>query len=397
MTAAARVAVALTVNGSPVEAAVEPRTHLADLLREELGLTGTHLGCEHGVCGACTVEIDGSPQRGCIAFAAACDGADVRTIEGLDEDPLAAALREAFAAEHALQCGYCTPGMLIAARDIVLRLPDADESAVREALAGNLCRCTGYRGIVRAVLRVLAEQRGSLHVAAPAAAPPGGTGAGLGTLAAREERARAAPGSPASESPAAPRADPRPALGAPAVRQVVDVAAPAARVWEALRDPVLVAGCVPGVELTEALPDGTVRGAFRVRLGPMGARFAGEGRVTYDDAARTARISGKGADTGGPSRVSGEARLRLLEAAPGRARLEIEAEHRLTGLLAQFSRGAVAQAVAARLAGEFARALERRLLSGVDADAPAEPVAGRSAWRALAAWLRRRLGGGGRA
>ena len=151
--------IALTVNDRDVRADVEPRTHLADFLRDKLNLTGTHLGCEHGVCGACTVEIDGVPARSCITHAGSCDGAVIRTIEGFGDDAVMAALREAFAHEHALHCGYCTPGMLVAARDIVLRLPDADEVRVREEMAGNLCRCTGYRGIVRAVLRVLAARR----------------------------------------------------------------------------------------------------------------------------------------------------------------------------------------------------------------------------------------------
>jgi len=153
--------IALTVNGKSVEASVQPRTHLADFLREHLRLTGTNLGCEHGVCGACTLMIDGAPARSCITFAVACEGADVRTIEGFDEDPLMDALREAFSAEHALQCGYCTPGMLMIARDIVTRLPAADEARVREELAGNLCRCTGYVGIVRAILSVLEQYRGA--------------------------------------------------------------------------------------------------------------------------------------------------------------------------------------------------------------------------------------------
>ena len=147
--------VAMTVNGQRVEAQVEPRTHLADFLRESQGLTGTNLGCEHGVCGACTIEIDGAPARSCIAYAVACDGASVRTIEGFDDDPVMAQLREAFTAEHALQCGYCTPGMLVTARDIVTRLPRADEERIRKELSGNLCRCTGYMGIVRAIQRVL--------------------------------------------------------------------------------------------------------------------------------------------------------------------------------------------------------------------------------------------------
>jgi carbon-monoxide dehydrogenase small subunit len=151
--------VALSVNGRRVEAEVEPRTSLADFLREREGLTGTNLGCEHGVCGACTLEIDGAPARSCIAYAVACDGAQVRTIEGFAEDRVMEALRQAFTAEHALQCGYCTPGMLVTARDIVLRLPDADEARIRLELSGNLCRCTGYVGIVRAIQRVLVARR----------------------------------------------------------------------------------------------------------------------------------------------------------------------------------------------------------------------------------------------
>ncbi|MEO8523899.1 MAG: (2Fe-2S)-binding protein [Caldimonas sp.] len=155
----------LAVNGETLAAPCEGRTHLADHLREALGLTGTHLGCEHGVCGACTVEIDGAPARSCITFAAACEGRVIRTIEGMADDAVMAQLRAAFSAEHALQCGYCTPGMLMTARDIVLRLPDADEARIRLELAGNLCRCTGYRGIVLAIARVLAERSEAAHAA----------------------------------------------------------------------------------------------------------------------------------------------------------------------------------------------------------------------------------------
>ena len=150
--------IALTVNGKALEAQVEPRTHLADFLRESQALTGTNLGCEHGVCGACTIEVDGAPARSCITYAAACDGASVRTIEGFADDPVMTELRAAFTAEHALQCGYCTPGMLVTARDIVTRLPQADEARIRKELSGNLCRCTGYMGIVRAIQRVLKAQ-----------------------------------------------------------------------------------------------------------------------------------------------------------------------------------------------------------------------------------------------
>lgn len=149
----------LQINGTPVTAEVLGRTHLADFLREDQFLTGTNLGCEHGVCGSCTIEIDGAPSRSCITFAAACEGMKIRTIEGFRDDEVMSALREAFSAEHALQCGYCTPGMLITSRDIVLRLPDADEARIRKELSGNLCRCTGYAGIVRAIESVLTSRR----------------------------------------------------------------------------------------------------------------------------------------------------------------------------------------------------------------------------------------------
>jgi carbon-monoxide dehydrogenase small subunit len=145
----------LTLNGRKVRGDVEPRTHLADFVREQQSLTGTNIGCEQGVCGACTLMMDGVPTRSCIVFAVACDGAEIRTIEDFDNDPVMAELRDAFSAEHALQCGYCTPGMLATARDIVTRLPDADDARIRHELSGNLCRCTGYVGLVRAVRRVL--------------------------------------------------------------------------------------------------------------------------------------------------------------------------------------------------------------------------------------------------
>jgi aerobic carbon-monoxide dehydrogenase small subunit len=147
--------IALTVNRRAVQVLAEPRTNLADFVREKLDLTGTHLGCEHGVCGACTVLLDGVPARSCITYAVACEGAEVTTIEGLDEDSVTTELRAAFTREHALQCGYCTPGMLVSARDLVLRLPQADERSIRVGLSGNLCRCTGYVGIVRAVQSVI--------------------------------------------------------------------------------------------------------------------------------------------------------------------------------------------------------------------------------------------------
>ncbi|NQU70821.1 MAG: (2Fe-2S)-binding protein [Rhodospirillales bacterium] len=151
--------ITITINGERISAEVEPRTSLADFLRDDQRLTGTHLGCEHGVCGACTVMVDGVPQRSCIAFAATCDGSEIRTIEDFDDDDVMGDLRDAFTAHHGLQCGYCTPGMLATARDIVTRLPDADERRIRLELSGNLCRCTGYVGIVNAIKAVLVKRK----------------------------------------------------------------------------------------------------------------------------------------------------------------------------------------------------------------------------------------------
>jgi len=155
--------VALTVNGRPETESVEPRLSFADFLRERLQLTGTHLGCETGVCGACTVLLDGVPIRSCLVFAVSLDGCEVRTIEGFDDDEVVCALRAAFSQHHALQCGFCTPGMLIMGRDIVLRLPDGGEGDIRRELSGNLCRCTGYMGIVAAIERVLHERKQKHH------------------------------------------------------------------------------------------------------------------------------------------------------------------------------------------------------------------------------------------
>ncbi len=145
----------LTVNGRQVRGHVPCRRTLADFLREDLGLTGTHLGCEHGVCGACTVELDGEPVRSCLVLAVQAEGHDVRTVEGLAlPDGTLSPLQEAFWDHHALQCGFCTPGFLMTADAFVRDHPGATEAEVREALSGNLCRCTGYQPIVEAVLEI---------------------------------------------------------------------------------------------------------------------------------------------------------------------------------------------------------------------------------------------------
>jgi carbon-monoxide dehydrogenase small subunit len=151
--------VRVEVNGTEHRADVEPRTLLSDFLRHDLGLTGTHVGCEHGVCGACTVQVDGEPARACLMFAVQADGRSVRTVEGLAPgDGELHPLQRAFHERHGLQCGFCTAGFLMALEPFVRDRPDASETEIREAIAGNLCRCTGYEGIVAAVRDVLRER-----------------------------------------------------------------------------------------------------------------------------------------------------------------------------------------------------------------------------------------------
>ena len=156
--------ISLTVNGDPVAERVEPRTTLVDFLREDLGLTGSHIGCEHGVCGACTVRVNGEIVRGCLMLAVQCDGAKVETIEGLSDSGEVTDLQLAFEQRNALQCGYCTPGMIAAAQELLLQAKNAaacpSRDEIREHLSGNYCRCTGYHAIVDAVEAVAQARAG---------------------------------------------------------------------------------------------------------------------------------------------------------------------------------------------------------------------------------------------
>jgi carbon-monoxide dehydrogenase small subunit len=151
----------LTVNGVACARAVEPRLLLTDFLRHELGLTGTHVGCEHGVCGACTVMIDGHSARACLFLAIQADGCEIRTVEGLGTPERLSALQAAFREHHALQCGFCTPGMLITALDLLATHPLATDAEIRDGLSGNLCRCTGYDNIVRAIRALVTQRNGT--------------------------------------------------------------------------------------------------------------------------------------------------------------------------------------------------------------------------------------------
>ena len=156
------IALTMTVNGERVSRTVEARRTLADFLRDDLALTGTHLGCEHGVCGACTVLLDGDAVRSCLMFAVQADGAEVTTIEGLSErNGGLTPIQSAFQEEHGLQCGYCTPGFVVSVHAFLAENPQPSDEEIREALSGNLCRCTGYQGIIAAVKRAASMETGS--------------------------------------------------------------------------------------------------------------------------------------------------------------------------------------------------------------------------------------------
>lgn len=363
--------ISLTVNGKPVTATVEPRLQLADFLREHLLLTGTHLGCEHGICGACTVEIDGQIARSCIAYAVACDGAKVRTIEGFDDDAVMARLRQAFTEKHALQCGYCTPGMLIAARDIVTRLHDPDRRRIREELSGNLCRCTGYVGIVNAVQRVLEERLESGAVPPAAKARPAvadwAASSGVSTRrpAIPEPNAAAQRVGLKTPTPAAAtiEADERKREGVlTTLRQSFPVAHPPSVVWEYFADVEKVAGCMPGARLTAPVQDNRIEGQIEIKLGPMRAAFAGKADLMRDDARHVGSIEGAGRDRLTATRAKGRVEYRLCEEREGTAtRVDVEVGFALAGPLAQFGRGGLVNDLVGRLTEQFAANLQARL------------------------------------
>ena len=403
-------AINITVNGENVQALAEPRTHLGDFLRESQRLTGTHLGCEHGICGACTVLIDGAPARSCIAFAVACEGREVRTIEGFGVDAVMAQLRAAFNREHALQCGFCTPGMLIAARDLVLRVPEADESRVRIEMSGNLCRCTGYRGIVRAILSVLESRRARndpsaedtlpppvaaftpFAAAAPAAAPATPAVEASATPAAAAVSAPVS--APVSATPAAkPAAQKKPGT---IIEDEFSVDHPLATVWEIFADMPAVAACLPGAEISEHTPT-SLKGKISTKFGPMRAAFAGSAALERDEAAKRGAIRGNGTDSLSGSRARGDISYQLFDAGGGRTRVAVAIDYSLQGPLAQFSRGGLVKEFVKKMVADFAANLNARL----GAPAGAAPViasemkieAGSVFWSWLVSGIKKLFGG----
>jgi carbon-monoxide dehydrogenase small subunit len=355
----------LTINGQDFEERFEPRTHLADFLRDQLHLTATHIRCEQGVCGACTVLIDGSPARSCITYAALCQGAEVVTLEGLENDPIVESLRSAFAIEHGLQCGFCTPGMLVTARDIVRRLPDADEARVRRELNGNLCRCTGYAGIARAICRVLEARRGVV-----AELPEASTAIKLGPVGARH-----LPGASTAEKKRVPESTPKPevsnvdakdlGLGSRAANLETSlsftVAHGADETWAALEDVENVARCMPGASLTEHSADGRLAGRVTVKIGPIATNFIGTGQIVRDAAARRGVLYGSGRDRLSGTTVRAEVSYAVSGESETESRVDVTVRALLAGALAQFSRSSIVQDLVGRITADFSRRLQQSL------------------------------------
>ena len=363
--------ITLLVNGNSIQKAVSDRTHLGDFLRDTVQLTGTHLGCEHGVCGACTVLLDGMPIRSCITYAVACEGRTITTIEGYAADPVMSRLRTAFSAHHALQCGYCTPGMLATARDIVLRLPEADENRVRIELAGNLCRCTGYMGIVSAILAVLKELREQPDPVVQKLrdeTSQGVTASAASSVAAQafaSFEAKRIVSDVASVSAAAPEKNMQEGKGT-RVNASFEVPFAVETVWSFMSDLKAVAGCLPGAQIDAQTPE-RVEGYIAIKFGPMAAKFKGSATIERDELKRSATLRGTGQDSLSQSRATGDVRYQLMALEVARTQVSVDLTYTLQGPLAQFSRSGLVQEFVRRMVADFGKNVTQRLQDPDDA------------------------------
>jgi len=406
--------VSLTVNGSEVTVRVPTRMHLADVLREHLGLTGTHLGCEHGVCGMCTVLVDGAAARACLLFAVQCEGATVVTVEGLgtpgDQHPL----QRAFSAHHGLQCGFCTPGMLLSSYDLLANgtagtAVSPDELPVE--MSGVLCRCTGYRGILAAVAdvaaafpagvpepsncaaRTLLGRGGRALVTPEQAGAAGSPGAGrstgsvgaAGSAGAGAADVRTTGSAGAAWSAGAGRSagstgagwsvgEVRLPGGAPSATVEVrsQLSAPVDAVWRVLDDFDQLARCLPGASLVETLEGDRYRGRAVVALGPVKLSFDGLAQVVERDAdEHRLRVLAQGADSGG-SATHADIRLGAAPSPEGGTALSADATLYLSGRIALFGR-ALAGDVSRRMFEQFASAVDVAARTGLAPDVTAGP------------------------
>jgi carbon-monoxide dehydrogenase small subunit len=358
------VEVRLTVNGTPAVLNLPARVTLADALRDHLGLTGTHIGCEHGVCGMCTVLVDGEAARACLLFAPQADGAEIVTVEGLGRPDDLHPLQETFGRNHALQCGFCTPGFLMSSYDLLANQPEVTEEELPTELSGVICRCTGYRNILTAVK----EARESYPDGLPEP----------GNCARRALVGRATGQAIAQPDETSPNADA--ALGRPAeivlpdgdptiaVHIRTEIAVPVHKVWQVFDDAHRLARCLPGAELTEDLGDHRYVGRARVSLGPIKLAFRGIAHIVeHDRDGQRMRVLAQGQDAGG-AQTQADIVLRTELTGTGTT-LHADAKVYLTGRIAQFGRS-VAGDVSRRMFAQFAEAVADSATSGRAPDGP---------------------------
>ena len=369
--------ISLTINGTQRDIDVEPRRSLVDYLRDDGRLTGTHIGCEHGVCGACTVLIDGAPARSCITYAVACESAEIITLEGLEDDPVISELRTAFHEHHALQCGYCTPGMLISAYDIVTRLPHADENRLRLELSGNLCRCTGYVGIISAINSVLEKHRAAPLTRAPTCENLGPVGSHPSVQKSKSIKTHGRQTFPPRQQQPAAQTQKNDlsgedwgAVDAQGVEllQSFEVRYPRTTVWRLFENLEEVAHCVPGALLTSTPVNGQAEGEVTIKLGPITSAFSGLVEIERDNENYSAIVRGVGRDPKSASRARAIIAYQIHATEDEVSKVSVSVKFLLAGPLAQFSRSGLLRNVADHLTKQFAGNLVARLSGAHVAD-----------------------------
>lgn len=349
-----RVDVTMTVNGSEVTMSLPARVTLSDALRDHLGLTGTHVGCEHGICGMCTVLVDGEAARACLLFAVQLDGAEVTTVEGLGRQDDLHPLQESFGRHHGLQCGFCTPGFLMSSYDLLSHQPDVQREELPAELSGVLCRCTGYRNIIDAVDDVAQAYRDGLPAPGNCAkrtlvgrTPAGGSGTG-----ATAEESEVVPALVGQHPDAITLPSGDPTISVDVTSELSSSPEEVAAVFGDIR---VLARCLPGAELTEELGEGWYAGRARISLGPVRLSFNGLANVLEQSPDRIA-ILAQGRDTGG-----GGAQADIVmgaEPSGSGTRITATASVFLTGRIAGFGRS-LAGDVSRRMFEDFARAVDQ--------------------------------------